>query len=66
METKGDHYIIRKYITAKSALGAIRKDKKTPVHDCWIDEDFKKQQNQELASCVGFSAEKDYEEDDES
>lgn len=56
MKPKGDRYIIKKYVMAKSALGAIRLDKKTPVHDCWIDEDYKKQ-NQQLESCIGYSAE---------
>lgn len=65
MKSKADQYIIRKYVMAKSALGAIRQDKKTPVHDCWIDEDWKKQQNQQLESCIGFSAEHDEDEEEE-
>jgi len=35
-------YIIRKYIKAKSAKQAINLDKKYPVDDVWVDEDFKK------------------------
>jgi len=35
-------YVIRKYIMAKSAQEAIRKDKTTKVQDCWIDEDWRK------------------------
>jgi len=35
-------FIIRKYIMAKSATDAIRKDKSAPVFDVWIDDDFKK------------------------
>ena len=35
-------YIIRKYILARSAAEAIALDKKRPVDDCWLDEDFKK------------------------
>jgi hypothetical protein len=44
-------YIVKKYILAKSASDAIRKDKKTPVDDCWMDEDFKKQ----LSTAIGFA-----------
>lgn len=44
-------YIVRKYIMANSVQDAIRKDKKEPVDDCWLDDDFKKQ----LASSVGFA-----------
>lgn len=28
---------------ASSAQDAIRLDKKTPVDDCWVDEDWKKE-----------------------
>lgn len=31
-------YIIKKYVVAKNAQEAIRKDKTTPVDDCWIEE----------------------------
>jgi len=47
-----DRYIVRKYILANSAQEAIDKDKKTKVHDVWIDDDYKK--NNELESCIGF------------
>lgn len=36
-------YVIRKYITASSAQEAIKLDKKFPVDDVWLDEEFKKQ-----------------------
>lgn len=44
-------YIVRKYIMATSVKDAIRKDKKEPVDDCWLDDDYKKQ----LTSAVGFA-----------
>lgn len=44
-------YVVRKYIKAISAAQAIRKDKNTPVHDCWISEDWKPDH---LASAIGF------------
>ena len=45
-------YIIRKYVAAKSAAQAISLDKKTPVMDVWVDEDFKK--TQAGPSAIGF------------
>ena len=50
---KKDRYIIRKYIMAGSAVEAIRLEKKQKVHDVWIDEKYK-EDNQEFASCIGF------------
>lgn len=47
-------FILRKYVRAKSASDAIRKDKLTPVDDCWVDEDWKKQQTA-LESAIGFT-----------
>jgi hypothetical protein len=35
-------YIIRKYVMAKSAQDAIRKEKGHPVDDAWVDEEWKK------------------------
>lgn len=50
---KGDKlYIVRKYIFAKNAKDAIKKDKITPVDDVWVDDDFKK--SQPGASAIGF------------
>ena len=45
-------FVVRKYILAKSASDAIRKDKTTPVDDVWVDEDFKK--INPGASAIGF------------
>ena len=44
-------YIVRKYIKAISAAQAIKKDKDTPVHDCWVADDWK---TDHLASAIGF------------
>ena len=35
-------FVIRKYIMAESAKDAIRLDKTSPVDDVWIDEDWKR------------------------
>lgn len=36
-------YIIRKYIKANSAQEALRKEKKQPADECWIDEKWMEQ-----------------------
>lgn len=51
---KDKMFIVRKYIKARSASEAIKKDKTVPVHDVWIDEDWKKNS---LASAIGFVVE---------
>lgn len=45
-------FIVRKYIVAKSALDAIKKDKVSPVADVWVDESFK--ESQQGAAAIGF------------
>lgn len=47
-------FIIGKYIKATSAAQAIRKDRKHPVDDVWVDDDWKKSQENNLASSLGF------------
>lgn len=44
-------YIVRKYIMAVSVVQAIKKEKETPVHDCWIQDEWK---TEHLASAIGF------------
>lgn len=51
---KENRYIIRKFVLAQSAEDAIRKEKKTPVHDVWFDIEY--EDNKEL---VGFKLPKD-------
>ena len=40
--TKHKLFIIRKYIMAKNANDAIKKDKTSPVDDVWVDDEWKK------------------------
>jgi len=35
-------YIVRKFVIAKSAQDAIKKEKDTPVHDVWIEDSHQK------------------------
>lgn len=56
-------YRVTKYIKANNALSAIRKDKTTPVHDVWVDNDWKPDH---LAYAIGFAEtdkDPDYEEE---
>ena len=55
-------YVVRKYIKATSALSAIRKDKTTAVHDCWIDNEWR---GDHLADAIGFEHTSDEEEEEE-
>jgi len=34
-------YVVKKYIAATTAGEAIRKEKQTPVHEVWMEEDYK-------------------------
>ena len=47
-------FVIKKYVLAKSASDAIKKDKHTKVDDCWVDDEWKKGQANQLASAIGF------------
>jgi hypothetical protein len=35
-------YVVRKYVLANSAKQAMEKERKTPVHDCWLEENSQK------------------------
>jgi hypothetical protein len=50
-EPKQKRYIVRKYIFARSASDAIRKDKTAPVDDVWLDEKW----DEQAVKQVGFS-----------
>ncbi len=52
-------YIVRKYIMATSAKSAINLDKKTPVQDVWIDDEWKKNNPKELTPSIGFEIQTD-------
>ena len=58
-------YVVRKYIKAQSAAEAIRKERKHPVEDVWIDEEWKKNQVPNLADAIGFIQEPTHEEEDD-
>lgn len=39
---KNKLYVIKKYIYAESAAKAIKAEKDLPVDDCWVDEDWRR------------------------
>lgn len=45
-------FIVRKYIMAKDASEAIKLDKKHPVDDVWVEEDWKRNN---LTNQIGYS-----------
>jgi hypothetical protein len=47
-------YILRKFIDADSVQDAVRKDRKTPVHDCYL-KDGEAPSDGGAASAIGFS-----------
>lgn len=53
-------FIVRKYIMAKNAHEALKKERRTRPDDCWIDDDWKKDHQEQLVSAIGFTVEEDY------
>lgn len=54
---KNKLFVIRKYVYAKSAIDAIRKEKKVIVDDIWLDEEWKK--NNQISNPIeGFKKNK--------
>lgn len=47
-------YIIRKYVKAPSAASAIRRERRFPVDDIWVDEEWRKNLSHNLATALGF------------
>ncbi len=47
-------YIVRKYIFATSAAEAMRKDKRSPVDEVWVDEKWLEEQTRQ----IGFTTRK--------
>ena len=47
---------------AKSVQEALRKERKTKPDDCWVDDEWKKENPNQLVSAIGFetTSERDY------
>lgn len=61
---KKQQYIVRKYVMATSAADAIKQEPKAPVHDVWIDDDWKKAQYEDKSPAIGFTADLPVDDDD--
>jgi len=48
-------FVIKKYVKALSAADAIRKEKTIAVDDCWVDDDWRKLNKDNLADAIGFN-----------
>ncbi len=54
MKKQDKRFIVRKYIIAKSAMEALKKEKRHLPDDCYIDDDWKKEAGDQLESAIGF------------
>lgn len=61
VKTKEKLYIVRKYVMAKSAMHAIKKERKMIPDDVWVSDDWLKENKSELTSAVGFTHDEPYE-----
>jgi hypothetical protein len=52
---KEKRFIIRKYVMATNCQQALKKEKKTRPDDCWVDEEWKKDNQKDLVSAIGFT-----------
>lgn len=50
-------FVVRKYVWGISAKDVLHNEKKIDAHECWIDEDWKRNQ-QAPKDAIGFSVEK--------
>jgi len=41
-------YVVRKYVIADSIKSALLKEKKTKVHDCWLEENSQREMLEKL------------------
>lgn len=56
-------FVIKKYIMADNAFQALKKEKKHAPDDCWVDEDWRKENRspKQLESAIGFAHYPNYE-----
>jgi len=63
--TQLKRYIVRKYIMAKSAQEALRRERVIRPDDVYVDETWKEKNQEQLESCIGFALPRAYEDDDD-
>lgn len=47
-------FVVRKYVRAKSVSDALKKERKVPIDDVYIDDEWRKNSNDMLARQMGF------------
>lgn len=55
-------FVVRKYIYARSAHEALKRERKHRPDDVWVDEEWKRANQDKLESCIGFEIPNTYEE----
>ncbi len=58
MKHKQKMFIVKKYIMAKNAAEALRKERGQKADDCWVDEEWRKNNTDNLAAAIGFRVER--------
>ena len=48
-------FVVKKYVMAKDAKEAIKLERKCHVDDVWVDDDWKKDNKNQLPSAIGFA-----------
>lgn len=54
-------YIVRKYIMAKSAQEALKKERRCIPDDVWVSDEWMKENKNSLESAIGFQIDQPYE-----
>jgi hypothetical protein len=57
-KNKDKLFVVKKYVMAKSAQEALKKEKKQDADDCWVDEEWRKSNTDKLAQAIGFTIHK--------
>lgn len=59
-QSKDKLFIVKKYIYAKNAAEALRKERQYRPDDVWVDEEWRKEHKTQLSSAIGFDSVPDY------
>lgn len=57
-------FIVRKYIMAKSASEALKKERRYRPDDVYVDSDWMNAHGKDLSSAIGFTCEPNYDYED--
>jgi len=54
MKREEKMYVVRKYVMAKTVQEAIKKERKTKIHEVFVDDEWRKSQKDNLAAAIGY------------